>query len=248
MTAEQPPATPDEALAAALAEARAAEARSRRFLADAVHQLRTPLAGIRAAAENLLRGADPPDRNRLLTDVVREAARASRLMSSLLRIARLDEGLPLERAPCEVVALCADEVDRAWSVAPHLDFVLRADPLPDDRPELDANALREVLANLLDNARRFAVAKVEVLVRPVGAGVEIRVVDDGPGAPEGWEERIFERFVSAGDRSGSGLGLAIARELASAHGGDLTYSGGAFVLSVPVPGWPEEVVEALHRE
>lgn len=160
-------------------------------------------------------------------------------MSSLLRMARLDEGLPLAVAPCDVVALCAAEVDRAWSVAPHLDFVLRADPLPEEQPALDASALAEVLANLLDNARRFAVSRVEVSLHIVAGGLEIRVADDGPGVPPGWEERIFERLVSAGERPGSGLGLPIARGVARAHGGDLAYAAGAFILRLPVPGWPK---------
>ncbi len=213
-----------------------AETRSRRFLADAAHQLRTPITGIQAAAQNLLRGVDPEDQTRLLADVVRETGRAARLITSLLHIARLDEGQPLTFAPTDLVELCADEVDRASSLAPHLDFVLRAEEHP-GQPELDAGAIREVLANLLDNARRFAAAKVEVLIAPLEGGVGIGVVDDGAGVPAGMEERIFERFVSAGPRAGSGLGLAIARDLARRHGGDLTYVDRTFLLRVPVARW-----------
>lgn len=235
-----PPATPEGQSSdpdVVLAQARQIEARCRRFLADATHQLRTPLAGIHAAAENLLRGADPPDRTRLLADVVRETARASRVLTLLLQVARLDEGEPISPSPCNVVGLCADEIDRASSLAPHLDFDLESEGLPEDEPELDGDALREVMANLLDNARRHAACRIGVLVRPIRGGVEVQVADDGPGVPIGWEERVFERFVSIGERAGSGLGLAIARELARRHGGDLNYTERSFVLWVPVPKW-----------
>lgn len=234
-------------LEAALSDARDSAARSRRFLADAAHQLRTPMAGIQAAAENLLLGADPLDRGRLLADVVRETSRASRLITSLLRIARLDEGQPLVPTPCNPVSLCAEEVDRAWSLSPHLDIVLNSEGLPGARIELDAGALHEVLANLLDNARRYAAEKIEVLIRATGGGVEIRVADDGPGVPAGMEDQVFERFVSVGHRGGSGLGLAIARELARRHGGDLRYTEGGFVLWAPVTRWFEENVDPATR-
>lgn len=231
----------DASLAAhemALAEAHEAVARSRRFLADAAHQLRTPVAGIQAAAENLLRGVDRPLHDRLLYDLVRETVRASRLMGSLLRAARLDEQEPLSPVPCDVVSLCAEEVDRAWGLAPDLEFGFKAGELPSDWPELDPDAVREILGNLLDNARRYAAGRIEVSLERSGAGVAIRVTDDGPGVPPGWEERIFDRFASVGKQGGSGLGLAIARELARAHGGDLSYVSGGFVLQLDVPGWP----------
>lgn len=242
-----PPATPEGQSSdpdAVLAHAWEIEARCRRFLADATHQLRTPIAGIHAAAENLLRGADPPDRTRLLADVVRETARVSRVLTLLLLIARLDEGEPISPRPCNLVGLSADEIDRASSLAPHLDFDLESEGLAQDEPELDGDALREVISNLLDNARRHAASRIGVLVRPIKAGVEIRVTDDGPGVPNGWEERVFERFVSIGERAGSGLGLAIARELARRHGGDLRYTEGAFVLWVPVEETGEDAVVA----
>ncbi|HVM15657.1 MAG TPA: PAS domain S-box protein [Egibacteraceae bacterium] len=217
----------------ALADAQAAEARSRQFLADAAHQLRTPLAGIRAAAENLLIGADAADRDRLLSDLVREASRAGRLIGSLLQIARIDEGEVLVAAPCDLLSLCADEADRLWSVAPHLEIVLRTDELPDPGPVLDEGAVREILANLLDNARRHAVSRIEVVVAQAGDNIDARVSDDGPGVPPGSEERVFQRFVSLDGKGGCGLGLAIARELARTHGGDLFYDERGFTLRLP---------------
>lgn len=219
----------------ALVEALQAHARSRRFLADAAHQLRTPVAGIRVAAENLLRGTQPPDTDLLLADLVRETIRAGRLVDSLLRVAHLDEGEELTPVPTDLVDLCANEADRAWSLAPHLDIVLRADPPPTGPRDVDADAVREIVANLLDNARRFAVERIEVLLVDGPSQVEIRVSDDGPGLSPGDEERVFERFVSLDGRGGAGLGLAIARQLARAHGGELLYGGRAFVLRLPRP-------------
>lgn len=115
------------ALEAAVDEARALETRSRRFLADAAHQLRTPIAGIRACAETLLRGASRADRDRLLTEMVRETSRASRLMVALLQIARLDQGESLAPVASDMVELCRSEAERAQLLAPDLDIALHAD-------------------------------------------------------------------------------------------------------------------------
>jgi two-component system, OmpR family, sensor kinase len=147
-------------------------------------------------------------------------------------MARLDQGEELALAGCDLAELCRDEADRARVLAPELEISVEAGL--DARPELDANAVREVVANLLDNARRHAARRISVDVARHGDHVELRVTDDGPGVPEGMEERIFERFVSLDSRKGSGLGLPIARGLARAHGGDLVYEAGAFVLRVPL--------------
>ncbi|HVL99545.1 MAG TPA: PAS domain S-box protein [Egibacteraceae bacterium] len=219
-------------LQAALEAAEEAEQRVRSFLADAAHQLRQPITGVRACVESLLGDPSQPDRQRLLANMVRETARAGRLIASLLRMARLDQGEPVSPAPCDIVGVCTDEADRLYSLAPHLDIVLRAERLDDPHPAVDAEAVREVVANLLDNARRYAVERITVTVRVAQDTVEIRVADDGPGLPDDLAERVFERFVTIGEHGGSGLGLPIARGLARAHGGDLVYCDGAFVLRV----------------
>jgi len=219
-------------LEAALQTCRESEASSRRFLADAAHQLRTPIAGIRACAETLLRGAPPDQRDHLLLDVVRETSRASRVMTGLLRMARVDQGETLTFHVCDLVGVCGEEVERSRSLAPNLAIELRAGPQPDVGPELDANVLREILANLLDNARRHAAGRVEVVVEATAETVVVRVVDDGAGLAAEAVERAFQRFISLDGQGGSGLGLPIARGLAQAHGGDLTYEHG-FVLRLP---------------
>jgi PAS domain S-box-containing protein len=220
------------ALQTALDEARASEESTRRFLADAAHQLRTPVTGIRACAETLLRGAAPEDRDRLLATMVRETSRAGRLVSSLLQMARLDQGQPLVPAPVDLVAVCADEVDRIDLLSPRLDVGLELSGKPEGQWLLDGAVLHEVLGNLLDNARRHAVTSVRVVLDRRDGQLVIRVTDDGEGVPEEDRERIFERFVSADGKGGSGLGLPVARGLARALGGDLRYDDG-FEVTLP---------------
>lgn len=222
------------ALQDALDEARESEELSRRFLADAAHQLRTPIAGIRACAETLLRGAGPDQRDRLLADLVRETARASRLMTSLLRLARLDKGGPLTWEPTDLVDLCTSETERARTLAPDLDVVLTVLDAPPAPALLDAHAVGEVLANLLDNSRRHARRRIDLILTVRDGAVEVTVADDGPGVPAEAVDGIFQRFVSLDGRGGSGLGLPIARGIAEAHGGSLAYEGRAFVLSLPL--------------
>lgn len=218
---------------AALVECREAQASSRRFVADAAHQLRTPMTGVMASAEALLRGAAPALRDELLANLVRETSRAARLISDLLKLARVEEGSPLQATHLDFIALCRDEMSRAFSLAPHLDVVLRA-PALEWWVRVDDNMVREVLANLLDNARRHARSEIVVALEAVEQGIEVRISDDGPGVDPEMVERIFERFVSLDEFGGSGLGLAIARDLARSHGGDLHHKSGAFVLHLAV--------------
>ena len=227
------------ALESALNAAQESEYRSRRFLADAAHQLRSPIAGIQACAATLLRGADDSRSDILLANVMRETSRAARLMTGLLHMARVDQGETRARATCDVVSLCAEEADRLRVVASEIDVAVRVRGDAGNRPECDPDALREILANLLDNARRHATKSIELVISTSAEAVEVRVVDDGPGLPEELRERAFDRFVSLDGKGGSGLGLPIARGLARAHGGDLTYEGG-FVLRLPMrppEGW-----------
>lgn len=224
-----------DALDDAVTEARDAEARSRRFLADAAHQLRTPLTGLRASAETLLANPDGPDRDRMAANVAREAARLSRLVSSLLRVARLDRGEPLDQQPTDLCALLSSELDRQQSLAPGIAFTLSTPP--EARATMitcDPDAIREAVANLLDNARRHARTAVTVEVRPEFGAVRVLVDDDGPGVPDVVADTLFDRFVSTD--GGSGLGLPIARGIVQAHGGRLVWDRDRFVLTLPAVG------------
>ncbi|MGQ0742747.1 MAG: sensor histidine kinase [Acidimicrobiales bacterium] len=220
----------------ALDQARTSEARTRRFLDDAAHQLRTPITGIQACAEALLRTTAAADRELLLVALVGETSRAGRLISSLLTLARLDArqgGLRL--GPCDVVAICDGEADRLRSRAPGLEVTVRR-CLLSSPPIADENAVREALGNLLDNARRHASSRVDIEVTDRGSRVELRVANDGPPIPPDKVAAAFERFISLDGGGGTGLGLPIARDLARACGGGLTYEDESFVRRLPLAG------------
>lgn len=226
-----------DSLEDAVEQTRASEERTRRFLDDAAHQLRTPLTTVRASVEALLREDDPEVRDQLMASLVREVARADRLLTSLLTLARLDAGSPPIVAPVDLRGLCRDEADRCRSMAPHLEVEVVEGPRPGPRAAVDEHAVRDVVANLLDNARRHAASRIEVAVATDGADhAEVRVSDDGPGVPDADVERVFHRFTSLDGRGGSGLGLPIGRAIAQSHGGSLTYEAGSFVLRLPLAG------------
>ncbi|GAA4835955.1 HAMP domain-containing sensor histidine kinase [Actinomycetospora corticicola] len=229
-----------DALEGAEAQARASEASTRRFVADAAHELRTPLAGIAATAEaGTAPDLDPEARERLAVLMMRDARRAGRIVDDLLTLARYDAGLTPEREEVDLVELVRAETDRDAVRHPDDPVVLDATgPLP---VAVDVELIGQALSNLLVNARRYGRSPVRVTVRP--GRVEVR--DEGPGVPAAERERVFERMVRldearGGGSSGAGLGLAIAREAARAHGGDLVCAapgddgpGARFVLTLP---------------
>ena len=212
--------------------ARASEARSRAFLASAAHQLRTPVAALGASVEALLLEGSDPAQERLLANVATEASRLGRLVASLLRTARIDQGEPLQPEATSLVELCEAELDRVRQLS-SLDWRLEVDASTAPWVMLDPRAASESLGNLLDNARRHAVTTVAVRISTDRNQIVIAVIDDGPGLPSGAESRAFERFVTLDGRGGTGLGLAIARDLARRQGGDLSYDHKAFRLAFP---------------
>ncbi|HEX6404653.1 MAG TPA: HAMP domain-containing sensor histidine kinase [Pseudonocardiaceae bacterium] len=239
-----------EALEGAEAHALASEERTRRFVTDAAHELRTPIAGIAAAAEAVLHqaeGADVEQRQRLELLLVRESHRAARLVDDLVNLARLDAGVELRRSPVELRRLVTTQADRVRVLHPALTIAVRGEAQVVDA---DAPRVTEILANLLDNACQATPAGGRVEVRvgrndEVTEFAEVTVADTGPGVPPPDRERIFDRLVRldpARDHQagGSGLGLAIARGLARAHGGDLHCqpppgaTGAVFQLLLPI--------------
>jgi len=225
-------------------EARDAERRGREFLAYAAHQLRTPIATIRSTVDALVVSGEE-ERDRLLTSIARESARAGRLVNALLRVARLDQREPLPRVRTDVVDVVHAEVQRAHAAAPALvwDVDAPAAVVTTGDPE----SLAEAMAALLDNARRHARTRVTVNVRSLGETVEVAVSDDGPGLPAGGAGAAFERFVSLDRWGGTGLGLPIARGIAEAHGGILTYEDKAFVIRLPAPAPADAAGAGRHR-
>ena len=218
--------------------------RLRDFVSDAAHELRTPITGVRATGEHLLR-ADPEraERERLLLSLVREADRAGRLVEDLLLMARIDRGLELRRAPVHTAALVADCVTPREVARPEMTYAVRG---PDAVVDGDAQQLAQVLGNLLDNAAQATAGRGHVVVTTSTEDdrVVLEVEDDGPGVAEADRERVFERLTrldAARERGsgGVGLGLAIARGIARAHGGELTChaahagSGARFRLELP---------------
>ncbi|TWX35667.1 HAMP domain-containing histidine kinase [Frigoribacterium sp. ACAM 257] len=219
-----------------------AEERVRAFVSDAAHELRTPVAGMRAAADTLVRsGGDvgPDERERLAVHVVREAARASRLIDDMLLMARVDRGLELDVAPVDLEELVASVVEGQRLRRPGLDLRVEVSRTGGGAGPLvvlgDAGRLAQVLGNLVDNAARATHGTGTVVLTVDGSapeGVAVQVGDDGPGVPEADRERVFDRLVRldearrTGD-GGAGLGLPIARGIARAHGGDLVCEPGA---------------------
>ncbi len=230
------------------AEARAqhAEEHTRAFLADAAHELRTPIAGVQAAAETLLHHDDQLDhseRQHLQALLVREAERAGALISDLLAAARLDAGIDLDLAPVSLRTLAHTEIDRVRLLHPEATVTMSG---PEVVARADAAKVSSILRNVIDNAMRAAgpQGKVHVVIREQDHFAITEVWDSGPGVPPSERERIFERLVRldhdrAKDTGGSGLGLAIARGYARAHGGDLTCEdprgmGALFRLLLPL--------------
>lgn len=234
-----------DALEGAEAHARASEASTRRFVADAAHELRTPLAGIAATAEaGTAPELDAEARERLATLLVRDARRAGRLVDDLLTLARYDAGLRPERHDVDLGELARVETDRDAVLHPEAPAVLAvAGPV---RVAVDPELIGQALSNLVTNARRHGGGTVRVAVDAVGGAARVAVRDEGPGVPAGERERVFGRMVRldearGGSGGGAGLGLAIAREAARIHGGDLVCTapddggpGAVFVLTLPV--------------
>jgi two-component system OmpR family sensor kinase len=226
-----------DALETAIEEARASDAATRRFLADASHELRTPIAALQASIETLLREQpDRPDRDRLEAGVARESERLGRLVDDLLGLARL-EAHPT-RMPVDLAAIVRPLVEDARARAPGAAITLSADN--DTTVSGDRGALERVLRNLIDNALAAIqpTGRIDVQLRRRNGYAEALVADDGPGVPERERQRIFERFVRLDpSKPGHGLGLAIARRIAQQHEGDLTCDatpkGASFTLRVP---------------
>ncbi len=209
-----------------------------RFASELAHELKNPLAAIRAAAELGAEVDDPAERQRLLAITEREVGRAERLLSELQAMAALerDEGAETDRAT-DLAPFVARIVEGWAQRVPGVDVVVLG-ALPPVRVALDETRLARIVENLLDNALSLSPpgAAVEISARKLGDEIELDVADRGPGVPEEHRERIFDRFFSwrpegesaiERERTHLGLGLDIARTLARRAGGDLTCAGRA---------------------
>jgi two-component system, OmpR family, sensor kinase len=214
-------------LAEALDERAASEARLRRFVADASHELRTPVTTIRGYAE-LYRHGGLTDRA-ALDDAMRrteqEAARIGRLVEDMLSLARLDEQRPLTVRPVDLTALARDAASDARATAPDRPITVDAGPTP-IVIDGDEDRLRQVIANVVGNALVHTDPDVPVTIRVErdGAVATFSVDDRGQGMTADVAERVTERFFRADPsrsrhRGGTGLGLSIVDATVSAHGG-----------------------------
>ncbi len=204
----------------------------KRFVADAAHQLRTPLAGLKTHAELALRRADPDTVQQSLLQIKTASERSSHLLNQLLAMARAEPGgraVPFERID---LASIARAVTVQWiPAAVDKNIDLGYESVSRDPSALgDPMMVRELLSNLIDNAVRYTQrgGHVTVTVASAHQRVTVSVTDDGPGIPDAEHERVFERFhrVLGTDQDGCGLGLAIVREIADRHAAEVEIGTG----------------------
>lgn len=218
-----------------------------RFIADAAHQLKTPVAGLKAQAELLLREQDAASRREVAGRLYVGTERLSRIVSQLLSLARNDPDAARAQSlqPLDL-GLFALDVTQGW--VPHalqrgIDLGFEGQEAP-AIVLADPQSLADLLDNLLDNAIRYSREGGRVTVRVSGAPRPgFSVSDDAPRIPHAERERVFERFhrLGEGGGEGSGLGLAIVREIARVHGAEVTLEedgdgeGNLFRVTFPVP-------------
>ncbi len=202
-----------------------------RFVADAAHQLRTPLAGLKTQTEYALRQKDPDEIRQSLNHLRTSSERSIHLVNQLLSLARAEPGWnrSMEFRRIDLNAL-ASELAGRWvpaALRKHIDFGFEPSP---SNPSIEGSdfLLQEMLNNLVDNALRYTQdgGKVTVRVFVLDGMGGISVEDNGPAIPESEKEHIFERFhrILGSQEEGCGLGLSIVRELAHLHGGEVYLS------------------------
>jgi two-component system OmpR family sensor kinase len=231
----------------------------RRFVADASHELRTPLVSVRGYAELYRQGAlkNKSDVQEAMGRIEAEAIRMSSLVESLLTLARLDENQKLEANPVDLVKLVQEIVARDVQSKQKISLTvltLGGAKLPADfaiSAEVNESQIRQVLVNLIENAKRFSPNKgsIEIAIgQKTEDEVVLEVIDHGEGIPKQLRDKVFERFYRADnsrnrDTGGTGLGLAIVKEIIALHKGRIevreTPGGGApFRVKLPTqPNW-----------
>ena len=226
----------------------------RRFVADASHELRTPLVSVRGYAELYRKGAltKKSEVTEAMGRIEAEAIRMSSLVESLLTLARLDENQKLDAAPTDLAKLARDIISRDIQGKQKISLsllTLGGAKVPADfslSAEVNEGQIRQVLVNLIENAKRFSPDKgsIEIAVgQKTDDEITLEVVDHGEGIPKQLRDKVFERFYRADnsrnrDTGGTGLGLAIVKEIVSLHKGRIevreTPGGGAtFRIKLP---------------
>lgn len=213
------------ALNRVLAQIQEVMGRERRFIADAAHEMRTPLAVLRVHAQNLMEAGSEQSRRESLEHLIAGVDRTTRLVNQLLTMARLEPqaGVPTPAVIDLPATVRASLVQMTpWLLSKGLEPVL--DVSDDIGPvRIDPVAIDIALNNLVTNAANFSPANGTITVRLARKGdhYELSVEDQGPGIDEAERERLFERFYSRGNDQGAGLGLTIVRTIADRLGGQI---------------------------
>jgi two-component system sensor histidine kinase BaeS len=226
-------------------ELETARGHERAFLLSISHDLRTPLTSIKGYAEGMADGVieSPTDRARAAGVIATEARRLERLVADLLDLARLDtHSFSLAPAPVDARAVVGATMQGFAPAAQELGVRLDLTPGSPVDANADPERLAQIVANLVENALKYAVTSVVVDVHRRNGNVELHVDDDGPGIPPAERGRVFDRLYTArttpGRKVGTGIGLAIVHELAGAMGGEATcepLDGGGTRFTVRLP-------------
>jgi two-component system sensor histidine kinase BaeS len=224
----------------------ASRGHERAFLLSVSHDLRTPLTSIRGYAEAMLDGtvADKDAQLRAAEVIASESRRLERLVADLLELARLDtHQFSLRPLPIDARNVVEEAVDAFRPAATDLGLALHMDGAVEPTPAFaDPQRVAQIMANLVENALKYATTTVTVGVRTVGDSIEMRVDDDGPGIAPNDLPHVFERLYTSrtvpGRIVGTGIGLAIVHELAATMGGDarvepIDAAGTRFVVTIP---------------
>jgi signal transduction histidine kinase len=221
---------------------------NRSLLANASHELRSPLARLKMAVSIM---ADmPPERAAQLKDEIHQDIRElDALVEEVLLASRLDARANVEHAPVDLLGLVTEEARRVGAEV-HAEVARSAPPY-----RADERLVRRAVRNLLENAKRYGGAEIDLELAYLPKQVEIRVCDRGPGVPEDQRDRIFEPFYRlpghAEHAGGVGLGLSLVRQIAQRHGGQVRCEareggGSRFIIALPIqkPEKPEKPAQA----
>ena len=217
--------------------------REKRFIADAAHELRTPLAVVRMHTQNALQAPDVADREQALGQLEQGIERATRIVAQLLTMARLEPAaVPMDRAPVDLAVFLRNELAELTPLAldRQQELTFELDEAADYHLRADAPSLGILLQNLLSNAVQHTPAggliKVALLAEP--QSICLQVEDSGAGVPAEQREKLFERFYRQGSGQGAGLGLSIVQRIVELHGGEIMLAdapAGGLQVSVRLP-------------